>query len=179
MPSPPALASSLLDAAASEYCYGGDAPSEPCHCYLWRGTHAYSQTDRQTWVGAHVLTYTHTIINHTLWGFSAVQSLIPLKMSKWPHLSKKASVTTTIHYMQLVLEFCVLKGPGMSTPKHPCDGARRYELLVRGVNWWQLPSLTSDSGRVWVCCSADGPVIRRRDRRAHSFSSLAAPLWDC
>lgn len=47
-----------------------------------------------------------------------------------------------------------------------------------GVNWWQPLGLPSDSGRVWVCCSSDGPVIRRRDRQAHSFYSLPAPPWD-
>ena len=73
---------------------------------------------------------------------------------------------------------CSENPDNMSAPKHPCDGARRYELLDRGVNWWQPLGLPSDSGRVWVCCSADGPVIRRRDRQAHSFYSLAAPLWD-
>lgn len=51
--------------------------------------------------------------------------------------------------------------------------------LYPGANWWQPIGLPSDSGRVWACCSADGPVIRRKDRQAHSFYSRSAPLWDC
>lgn len=47
-PNPPALANSLLNAAAFEFCYDGDAPSEPCHCYLsllkWRGTDRHTHT---------------------------------------------------------------------------------------------------------------------------------------
>lgn len=47
-----------------------------------------------------------------------------------------------------------------------------------GVNWWQPLGLPADSGGVWVCSSADGPVIGRRDRQAHSSQGLAAPLLD-
>lgn len=47
-----------------------------------------------------------------------------------------------------------------------------------GVNWWQRLGLLADSGRVWVCSSADGPVIGRRDRQSHSSQGLAAPPLD-
>lgn len=74
---------------------------------------------------------------------------------------------------------CTEDADNKSAPQHPCDGGLLVPVAMNsfapGVNWWRPLGLPSDSGRVWVSCSADGPVIRRRDRRAHSLDSLSAP----
>lgn len=140
-------------------------------CLFWSG-------DRHTHLDTCVKLDTHTLINHSLWGTITNSS----KNAKCLlHLSLKAPLQwrTTIHYGQRTLALSVLK------IQTTCQ-CRSFPVMVVSwcpsvwthrprVNWWQPLGRPSDSGRVWASCSTDGPVIRRRDRQAHSFYSLSAP----
>lgn len=108
-------------------------------------------------------------------------------MSNPPFIYHKglSSVTVPLHCKQLPLplEICVLKIQTtchrLSIPVMAASWCPSVWTPRPGVNWWQPLGVPADSGGLWACCSADGPVIRRRDRQAHSFYSLTAPLWDC
>lgn len=94
-------------------------------------------------------------------------------------------MTVPLYYKQLALalEICVQKIQTtchrLSIPVMVATWCLSVWTPHPGVNWWQPLGVPSDSGRVWACCSADGPVIRRRDRQTCFFYSLTAPLWDC
>lgn len=90
-------------------------------------------------------------------------------------------MTTTIHYKQLAPAWglCVVRIQTTCQPLNiPVMVPVGMNSSTGGLIGGSRSGLPSDSGRVWVCCSTDGPVIRWRDRQAHSFYSLAAPLWD-